>query len=111
MGQGAVAITARTDDDISRDLVAAIACHATAMALAAERAFLTVLDGSCRTPIAGHATVSNGRLHFAGEVLRADGSEVFAGMDDGALADAAAIGRHVGEDVLRRLPSGILAAH
>ena len=111
VGQGAVAITARTDDTRSRGLVAAIACHATEMALAAERAFLTVLDGSCRTPIAGHATVSDGRLHFAGEVLRADGSEVFAGTDAGALADAAAIGRHVGEDVLRRLPPGILAAH
>ena len=50
-----------------------------ATALACERAFLAVLDGSCRTPIAGHATVAAGRLQFRGLIARPDGSEVLRG--------------------------------
>ena len=49
----------------TRALLAAVDHADTAIALAAERAFLAVLDGSCRTPIAGHATVADGRLRFA----------------------------------------------
>lgn len=111
VGQGAVAITARDDDTRARDALAAILCAATSAALAAERAFLTVLDGSCRTPIAGHARIADGRVTFAGMVLRFDGSEVFEAHADGSEADAAAIGARAGADILARLPAGLLAAH
>src|SRR5579883_171066 len=60
VGQGAIAIEARADDAGARALVASIGDADTASALAAERAFLAELDGSCRTPIAGHASVSGG---------------------------------------------------
>ena len=60
VGQGAIGIETRADDAKTRALVAAINDADTATALAAERAFLAVLDGSCRTPIGGHATVSGG---------------------------------------------------
>jgi hydroxymethylbilane synthase len=43
--------------------------------IAAERAFLAGLDGSCQTPIAGLAELDGGRLRFRGEILRPDGSE------------------------------------
>ena len=56
VGQGIIAIETRADDAATRALLAAIDHAETATALAAERAFLAVLDGSCRTPIAGHAT-------------------------------------------------------
>lgn len=111
VGQGAVAITARADDAAARDAVAKIACRETELALIAERAFLTVLDGSCRTPIAGHAQLHDGRLSFEGMVLRIDGSEIFAGADAGSENDAAGIGAKVGEDILQRLPPGLLASH
>ena len=55
VGQGAIAIETRIDDDATRDAIAAINDEATVTAVTAERAFLAVLDGSCRTPIAGHA--------------------------------------------------------
>ena len=55
VGQGAIGIETREDDAATRRLVAAINDPDTATALAAERAFLAVLDGSCRTPIGGHA--------------------------------------------------------
>ena len=58
VGQGAIGIETRADDARTRELLAAIDHADTSTALAGERAFLAVLDGSCRTPIAGHATLS-----------------------------------------------------
>ena len=49
----------------------------TSVALACERAFLAVLDGSCRTPIAGHAVLDGDAISFRGMILRPDGSEAF----------------------------------
>src|SRR5262249_18576726 len=57
VGQGIIAIEARGDDERALALLAAVNHADTAAALTAERAFLAVLEGSCRTPIAGHATV------------------------------------------------------
>ena len=68
VGQAAIALAARAGDRRTRDALAAIDDAATATALAAERAFLAVLDGSCRTPIAGHARLEDGRLTFRGQV-------------------------------------------
>ena len=65
VGQGAIGIETRADDDATRALVAKIDDADTATALAAERAFLAVLDGSCRTPIAGHARIDSGIVRFA----------------------------------------------
>ena len=76
VGQGIIAIEARADDARTRALLAAVDHADSATALAAERAFLAVLDGSCRTPIAGHATVDAGRLRFRGLIAKPDGSEV-----------------------------------
>src|SRR5262249_46527315 len=64
VGQGIIAIEARGDDERTLALLAAVNHADTAAALTAERAFLTVLEGSCRTPIAGHAVVAAGRLRF-----------------------------------------------
>ena len=61
--------------DRTRDLVAAIDHPDTLTAIGAERAFLAVLDGSCRTPIAGHARIAAGAVAFRGLILRPDGSE------------------------------------
>ena len=61
VGQGIIAIESRIEDTTTRRLLAAINHADTASALAAERAFLAELDGSCRTPIAGHATLAGGR--------------------------------------------------
>jgi hydroxymethylbilane synthase len=60
VGQGAIGIETRAGDAATRSLLAPINHAETATALACERAFLGALDGSCRTPIAGHATVTGG---------------------------------------------------
>ncbi|MCB1524563.1 MAG: hydroxymethylbilane synthase [Rhodoblastus sp.] len=110
VGQGAIAITVRTDDHLTRTRIAAILDHDTGVALAAERAFLHALDGSCRTPIAGHARVSGDRVAFSGSVLRMDGSEAFDDSREGMVADAAKLGAEAGQAILDRLPAGVLAA-
>ena len=83
------AIETRADDRRTRDLLAAINDPDTLTALAAERAFLAVLDGSCRTPIAGHARIADGTVAFRGLILRPDGSEALETARTGPIAEAA----------------------
>jgi hydroxymethylbilane synthase len=109
VGQGAIAFTARRGDARTFEALAAIGDAETATALAAERAYLAVLDGSCRTPIAGHARLEDGRLILRGQVLREDGSESFEARVAGSPADAARLGAEAGRDLLGRLPPGVLA--
>lgn len=102
VGQGAIAIEARLSDSRTRDLLAPLNDPATETALLAERAFLAVLDGSCRTPIAGLARLEAERLVFTGEVLRPDGSESHAARREGAAAEAAALGADAGRELKGR---------
>jgi hydroxymethylbilane synthase len=104
VGQGAIAIETRAADARVRDLVAAIDHADTSTALTAERAFLAVLDGSCRTPIAGHAIVAAQTVQFRGLILRPDGSEAHDTACAGSREDAAAIGAEAGRE-LKRLAS------
>ena len=75
---------------------------ATSAALAAERAFLAVLDGSCRTPIGGLATIAGARLTFRGIIVKPDGSVAHEIAVEGAALDAARIGADAGADLSRR---------
>ena len=101
-GQAAIAITARTEDLAMRQRLAAIDHRATSIALAAERAFLAVLDGSCRTPIGAHARLDGDRLRFSGIIIKPDGSVAHEVARDGAIADAEAVGADAGADLARR---------
>jgi hydroxymethylbilane synthase len=100
-GQGAICIESRTGDRRIEAMLAAINHVATAEALACERAFLAALDGSCRTPIAGHATVDGDRLTFEGVILTPDGAHSHDIKAEGAASDAAEIGRVAGEKIRR----------
>ena len=70
--------------------------------MAAERAFLAALDGSCRTPIAGYATVDGDRVNFRGMILRVDGSEVHETTRQGDVRDAAKLGDDAGQELKAR---------
>ncbi|MBB3808821.1 hydroxymethylbilane synthase [Pseudochelatococcus contaminans] len=108
IGQGAIAIVTRAEDDAVRALVSAIADRPTGIALEAERAFLRVLDGSCRTPIAGYARVDGDRIDFSGLLLSEDGRETVAVTRAGSAADARALGEDAGREVLARAGPGLL---
>jgi hydroxymethylbilane synthase len=98
-GQGAIAIEVRETDDVTREALAGINHPTTLTALACERAFLAVLDGSCRTPIGGHAVVENDRLQFRGMIIRPDGGEAHETSRDGHVRDAAALGADAGSEL------------
>jgi hydroxymethylbilane synthase len=109
VGQGIIALETRDDDARTRSLLEPIDAPEDATALAAERAFLAVLDGSCRTPIAGHASIRDGRVHFRGLIARPDGSESFTAAREGTAADAAALGADAGRELKSRVGSGFFA--
>jgi hydroxymethylbilane synthase len=107
-GQGAIAAECREDDRRMRDLLAGIDDKETTAAITCERAFLAVLEGSCRTPIAGYARRKQDVLEFSGLVLAADGQESYTAAGSGAPDAAAEIGRAAGEVILRIAPRRFL---
>jgi hydroxymethylbilane synthase len=101
VGQGIIAVTAREDDGEIRGRLALISDHASYIALAAERTFLSVLDGSCRTPIGGYAEIADDRLRFRGIIVKPDGSGAHEIVREGPVADAEVIGSDAGAELAR----------
>ncbi|MER9417809.1 hydroxymethylbilane synthase [Mesorhizobium sp. M0306] len=91
-GQGAICIESRIGDRDVEQMLTAIHDGPTGEALACERAFLAALDGSCRTPIAGHATISGGTVSFAGLIISPDGTQSHEVRLEGPAQEAARIG-------------------
>ncbi|MGB5557978.1 MAG: hydroxymethylbilane synthase [Paracoccaceae bacterium] len=106
VAQGAIGIERRADDARAADLLEAIHDVPTGQRLAAERAFLTALDGSCQTPIAGLAELDTGRLRLRGEILRTDGSEALHDDQTGPIEDGAEVGRAMAKRLLARAGEG-----
>jgi hydroxymethylbilane synthase len=101
-GQGAICVETRTGDRRIAELLAPINHAPTCAALACERAFLATLDGSCRTPIAGYATVDGELLRFSGLVITPDGREWYDIAAEGSIVDANRIGRDAGAAIRAR---------
>jgi hydroxymethylbilane synthase len=106
VGQGAIGIEARKDDTRVCDILARIDHAETFIAVACERAFLAALDGSCKTPIAGHATISGDAIQFRGLVARPDGSAAHDIAGTGSRKDAATIGTDAGRELKHRAGPG-----
>ena len=102
VAQGAIGIEIRDGDDAVRHLLAALDHAETSVAVSCERAFLAALNGSCRTPLAGYATLDKGRIMFRGQALTHDGAHSFEIERSGALADAERLGQDAGEEVKAR---------
>ncbi|GHU04470.1 porphobilinogen deaminase [Alphaproteobacteria bacterium] len=109
VAQGAIAIVCRADDHRLKEALLAVNHAETLQRVTAERAFLRVLDGSCRTPIAGLAECSGGVLRLRGMALSPDGAEMRDGAAEGSPEEAQKIGETVAEHILNRLPPGFLA--
>ncbi|MGH7121308.1 MAG: hydroxymethylbilane synthase [Acetobacteraceae bacterium] len=109
-GQGIIGITVRADDADLRELLAAIEDREAAAVAAAERALLAALDGSCRTPIGGHAhMLPDRRLTLTGLVARADGSFMLQRQLEGLASEAARIGRELGLSLRADSPTDLFA--
>ena len=97
VGQGALGIECRTDDERTREMLQPIVDPAATAAVHCERALLEVLDGSCRMPIAGLAVPDGaGQLRLDALIARPDGSVCHRIERTGAMTDAFAIGRDAG---------------
>lgn len=100
VAQGAIGIERRSDDSRAAEMLAAIHDVPTGQRLAAERAFLAALDGSCETPIGGLAELDGGNLRLRGEILRTDGTEVYADDICGTIEDGPEMGRAMAAKLL-----------
>lgn len=109
VAQGAIGIERRAADGRVAAMLAAIHHRDTGLRLAAERAFLLRLDGSCETPIAGLALLQGGNLWLRGEVLRPDGTQVITGERRGLATDGAAMGTELAAELLTRAGPGFFA--
>ena len=103
-------MTVRESDIELRELLAAIEDREAVAVSTAERALLASLDGSCRTPIGGHARLlPNGELHLTGLVARPDGSFLLKRAAVGSARDAARLGAELGDSLRRDSPADIFA--
>lgn len=111
VGQGALGVATRDDDDRTRGLVAALDHAASRAATTAERAFLGELEGGCQVPIGALATLSDdGTIHLSGLVASLDGVSILRETTSGAVDDAEAIGRGLAATLLDRGAGDLLAA-
>ena len=99
VAQGAIGIQINARDEATRKMLLPLNDEETSIAVICERGFMAALDGSCRTPIAGHAIIENGRLKFRGEALTLDGKHVFTVSREGPLSDGLKMGVDAGEEV------------
>ena len=100
IAQGAIGIEIRAQDARARALLAPLDHADTTVCIAAERALLARLDGSCRTPIAGLAELSGGQLILRGMILSPDGRQAHATQRRGMPADGPAMGRDAADELL-----------
>jgi hydroxymethylbilane synthase len=95
--QGIIGVTIRAGDGALRDLLAPIEDPDARAAALAERALLAELDGTCQTPIGGHARLlANDRLILTGMVAREDGSFLVKRQLEGTVRDVERIGQTLG---------------
>jgi hydroxymethylbilane synthase len=97
--QGVIGIQTRQDDARMHELLAPLHHAATHLQLQAERAFLAGIDGSCRTPVAAHAFLSDGEIELRCEALTLDGSAVFVARRQGAAQDGARMGLEAAREI------------
>jgi len=100
VGQGIIGIECRADDTRSIELVRALNDTLAWQCCEAERAFALRLQGSCQSPIAGHAQIEGGKVHLRGVIGSPDGQEIYRGVHDGTVADVQAVGTALADRLL-----------
>jgi hydroxymethylbilane synthase len=108
--QGAIGIECRADDIATRRRLAPLNDADAASTIAAERALLAALDGSCRTPIAALAEIRDGALSLRAMVISPDGTQCHRASRHGAIGDAVALGSDAGAELRRVAGPGFFFA-
>jgi len=108
VGQGALALECRGDDGRTAALLAALDDPPSAQAVAAERGFLVAIGGDCNTPLAAHATVTDGVLRVRAQVSDTAGEHWLEDVSEGNAADGEALGRALADRLLARGAGALL---
>ena len=108
IGQGAIGIECRIDDDEVNERLALLHDNDTALCINAERAMNACLNGGCQVPIAGYAIKQDHRLYMRGLVGTADGSLIYRAEHWGDLNNPHSLGQTVAEDLLSQGAKQIL---
>lgn len=110
VGQGALGIEMRRSDAVLLERILPLHHAETAVTVAAERAFLTRLEGGCQVPIGAYATLHAGRVELSGLIATADGKTVLRETRSSARSGAENLGRELAEALLARGGRAILEA-
>jgi hydroxymethylbilane synthase len=106
IGQGAIGIECRTDDEFTNKLIAPLNHPKTAICVKAERSFLKRLEGGCQVPIAAYARImqkdKNSKLFIDGLVGNIAGDRIIKGHVEGSAEEAESLGLALAEDILSR---------
>lgn len=108
IAQGAIGIECR-DDVKLRELLAPLNHRYTQIAVDCERAFLKMLDGSCRTPIAGYAQIADGVVSFKGLIAKPDGSHAHEVAASSSIGESLTMGKEVGKALLAKAGKDFLS--
>ena len=100
VGQGAIGIECRQNDEDIQQLLAPLACPKTTACVLAERSMNALLGGSCHVPIAGHATLHHQSITMKGLLLSQEGKQKLESSHTGAMEEAMSIGKTVGESLI-----------
>ena len=109
IGQGAIGIETRSDDEAVKALIAPLADADTTLRVQAERAMNETLNGGCQVPLAGYAVLEGDQLYVRGLVGEPDGSRVLRAEIRGASSDASELGVRLAQDLLDQGAGEILA--
>jgi len=109
VGQGALCVECRADDDEMLNLLAKLDHFPSRIAIIAERACLRVLEGSCRTPIAAYGICEENHIHLRALIAKSDGSVFFRTQQSAPLEEAEQLGRLVGEELRAQGGPGFFA--
>lgn len=110
VGQGALGLECRTDDQQVLDLIQPLLHVETSACVRAERAFNAYLEGGCQVPIAGYATLHADVLHLEGRVGSVDGSQLLVASLQGAVTDAEQLGETLAQRLLDQGAGELLRA-
>ena len=110
VGQGAIAIETRSDNEFAVQITSRLDHRETRLACLAERAFLRSLGGGCQFPIAGHAVLDGDVLKLDGLVARPDGSQILRGSLSGPANDAEDLGTALANQLIQRGANTLLNA-
>jgi len=112
VGQGIVGIECRSDDEVTKALIAPLHSRKSAVFLAAERAMNAALEGGCQVPVAGYAEIEKGKIRMRGVVGKPDGSSILlsqAVSNNVSVEGAESLGQNVANDLLKQGAGDILA--